>query len=117
MKKHNKITHENLIIYCHYFNNDKICPFKEECLFLHEEAETCKFGKLCERMFCMYKHESENDNDIVGENIVSDNVNNLGIIDEESVPEDEISKIVDVDDMDDTENANDVPNTTFINPS
>jgi hypothetical protein len=33
------------------------------------------------------------------------------------VTEDELSKIVDVDDLDDMENENDVPNKTFLNPS
>jgi hypothetical protein len=47
LKKHSKITHENFKIYFHYFNNNQICQFQEECLFLHEEADTCKYGKLC----------------------------------------------------------------------
>ena len=41
LTKHIKISHENVKLYCHFFNNKKVCPFKEECLFLHEEADTC----------------------------------------------------------------------------
>ena len=60
-----KISHESLKIYCHYFNNSKTCPFDDECVFLHEDAEICKYGAQCERNNCMFKHENDtvNDND------------------------------------------------------
>ena len=54
-----KITHEDTKLYCHYFNNEKICPFDKDCIFLHENSTECKYGKLCERMNCMYKHRTE----------------------------------------------------------
>ena len=114
LEKHTKITHENLKIYCHYFNNKKRCPYNEECLFLHEEANMCKYGKLCERMFCMFKHES------VTNNVVDDFEENESVtelIDEAILPEDESSKIIDIDDLEDMEHQNDVSNTTFLNPS
>ena len=34
----------------------KTCPFGEECIFLHEVSRKCKYGKLCERLKCMFKH-------------------------------------------------------------
>ena len=39
MSKHHKIAHKNLKFYCHYFNNSKNCPFKEECVFLHKVSK------------------------------------------------------------------------------
>ena len=32
-----------------------------EGVFLHEDAEKCKYGESCERILCMFKHESEID--------------------------------------------------------
>ena len=46
---HNSISHKNVRFYCHYFNNGKNCPFKSECVFLHEVSKLCKFGKKCEK--------------------------------------------------------------------
>ena len=56
LSKHIKIALEKVKIYCHYFNNMKTCPFGEECIFLHEDSRKCKYGKLCERLKCMFKH-------------------------------------------------------------
>ena len=61
MKKHSKISHENVRLYCHYFNNDKDCPYAEECIFLHEDSELCRFGKICDRINCMFKHNIVNE--------------------------------------------------------
>ena len=55
--KHNQISHGNLKLYCHFYNNMKTCPFEEECVFLHEDADLCRYGDLCERNFCMFRHE------------------------------------------------------------
>jgi hypothetical protein len=34
---------------CHYFNNDKKCPFEElGCKFLHSVSQICKFGPTSE---------------------------------------------------------------------
>ena len=33
LKIHTKISHEGSKMYCHYFNNKKAFPFKEECVF------------------------------------------------------------------------------------
>ena len=49
------------IIYCHYFNNDKECPFGDLCIYEHEDSDKCKFGRACERFMCMYKHNDEDD--------------------------------------------------------
>ena len=78
--KHTKITHENLKLFCHYFNNKKDCPFNDECVFLHEDSDDCKYGEVCERELCMFKHEindekseSKEDNDDEEENGEFDN--------------------------------------------
>ena len=38
-------------------NNKKSCPDSEDCVFLHEDAQNCKYGMQCERQLCMFKHE------------------------------------------------------------
>ena len=30
-KKHMLISHENFKLYCHFFNNEKTCPYDEDC--------------------------------------------------------------------------------------
>ena len=44
-------------LYCHYFNNKQSYPYATERVFLHENAEYCKYGGKCERIMCMFKHE------------------------------------------------------------
>ena len=63
--KHMQIVHENVKLYCHYFNNDTVCPYKEECIFLHEDSEYCRYELSCERKLCMFKHcvNAENSDD------------------------------------------------------
>ena len=44
-------------IKCHYFNNEKDCPFEEiGCMFAHEESGVCKFGQMCGKKLCSYQH-------------------------------------------------------------
>jgi len=48
-------------VFCHYFNNRKVCPFEElGCMFLHSDSPECKFNKKCKKKLCQFKH-SEND--------------------------------------------------------
>ena len=58
-EKHVKISHQSKILYCHYFNNHKQCPYEENCIFMHKDSELCKYGNSCERILCMYKHRNE----------------------------------------------------------
>ena len=60
LEKHIQAAHEDITLYCHYFNNDKDCPYENECIFVHEESEICKFSSGCERLLCMYRHEGDN---------------------------------------------------------
>ena len=59
--KHKRIVHENLKLYCHYFNNGKDCPYQEEFIFLHEASKSCKYGGVCERQLCMFRHGVNDD--------------------------------------------------------
>ena len=46
MEKHVYISNENMKIYCHFFNNEKTCPYENECIFLHDVAGLCRYGVL-----------------------------------------------------------------------
>ena len=42
---------------CHFFNNNKSCPFEElGCRFLHEESSKCKYSNLCKFDKCQFRH-------------------------------------------------------------
>ena len=47
----------------HMKRKHKKFPFDDQCVYLHEDSEKCKFGKGCERKMCMYKHEECDDSD------------------------------------------------------
>ena len=55
-EKHVTATHGNVKLYCHFFNNNKECPYNENCIFIHGDSQLCKYNARCERPFCMYKH-------------------------------------------------------------
>ena len=92
--KHKKIAHGTSKIYCHFFNNNEECPFEENCIFLHEDSEQCKYGEQCDRMNCMYKHKVDVDND---EEVKDD-------LDDEETDND-IVQVLKNDDLEKTENA------------
>ena len=52
LEKHREAAHENTELFCHYFDNDKDCPFDENCLYIHEESGNCRYGNTCERRMC-----------------------------------------------------------------
>ena len=58
MGKHVKIVHENVKWFCHFYNNNKECPQGVKCIFLHQDSEYCRYKNLCERTYCMFKHET-----------------------------------------------------------
>ena len=60
--KHIQITHGNLKIYCHFYNNNTTCPF--------DDADFCRYGVKCERDYCMFKHDYLEDVEI-GESLVA----------------------------------------------
>ena len=99
--RHIKAAHEHIKLYCHFFNNKNNgeCPFNEQCIFLHEESEQCKYGVACERENCMYKHDEDDD----------------GNDDEYSVNIDE-NENDDDDEANEDEDGNESANKTFVNP-
>ena len=102
MEKHKNISHGNMKIYCHFFNNEKKCPYENECIFLHDDADVCRYGVLCERNNCMYKHGDDKcDNIDVSDNIDQEIVN-------------DVDATVNVLEPDESENC---ANRTFQNPS
>ena len=80
--KHMRIAHENLKLFCHFFNNKKTCPFSKDCIFLHEDAPMCKYGKKCKRIYCMFKHE-----DVEVENVDTNEITEIENVDEDSQKE------------------------------
>ena len=67
---HTAVSHENMKIYCHYFNNLIECPFAQDCIFLHETSGSCRYGSLCQREKCMFRHgKDKKKQDDVCENI------------------------------------------------
>ena len=102
-KKHILITHENAKFYCHFYNNKKPCPYDEECVFLHEDSKICKYGKTCERNFCMFKHECNAE------------TNEINVNEEESVTGDDIFVIDDQEEF--IGQDNETSERTFLNPS
>ena len=69
-KKHIQITHENVKLFCHFFNNEKLCPYEEECIFLHKDSSLCKYGALCERNNCMFKHKKKVEKNIPEKRVI-----------------------------------------------
>ena len=137
-EKHMQIVHENVKLYCHYFNNDKVCPYKEEFIFLHEDSDYCRYELSCERKLCMFKHcvngenaddesdnvekNEENEKKEENEKTVGNGKNeereNLEAIDEvEIVNIDEPHDIIEVEDPDEIMNDDEKQNETFVNPS
>jgi hypothetical protein len=48
------------VLHCHYFNNNKNCPFEEHgCKFIHAVSENCVFGESCRRRLCPCRHPEE----------------------------------------------------------
>ena len=55
------MSHENVKLYCHFFNNERTCPFANLCICLHEDAEICRYDRMCECTLFMYKHSKKVD--------------------------------------------------------
>ena len=58
-KKHQENHTNQSIRKCHYFNNQKCCPFEIiGCMFLHTLSDKCKYGGKCTKKLCSFQHES-----------------------------------------------------------
>ena len=113
-KKHVLIQHENAKLYCHFYNNQKTCPYEDECIFLHEDAKFCKYDQMCERNFCMFKHKSNDESKNDEDNDEFENKN-----DDDTVHGDEVDQEGDNDKLEEFGNDKDdeTMNRTFSNPS
>ena len=57
LKKHMRLHTESNVKHCHYFNNDKDCPFEVlGCKFLHQVSKNCEHDSKCTRRLCPYRH-------------------------------------------------------------
>ena len=63
--KHKEIHAENQSLKCcHYFNNQKVCLFKEiGCKFLHTKSSKCRFAE-CNNQLCPFSHADEDQNNL-----------------------------------------------------
>ena len=56
LKKHIS-SHLKKSKFCHFFNNDKNCPFEEVgCKFKHEVANKCRYDQNCKIKLCQFQH-------------------------------------------------------------
>ena len=63
LEKHRNMHERTELKFCHYYNNDKLCPFVEVgCMFAHEKAEQCKFKKQCQNKLCQFQHSNSEEN-------------------------------------------------------
>ena len=57
LKKHMKGHLRTSTRKCHFFNNNKLCPFDEYgCKFEHVVSEECLLGTRCQMKMCQYRH-------------------------------------------------------------
>ena len=57
LQKHMNIHSETKKRMCHYFNNEKHCPFEEMgCKFVHKESQECRMKSTCIRTMCQFRH-------------------------------------------------------------
>ena len=61
LEKHKNVHTTNK--FCHYFNNQKFCPYEAiGCKFKHERAPICNFSN-CLNTLCQFEHKNENYDD------------------------------------------------------
>ena len=57
-KKHQQWHSSQSVKKCHYFNNNKECPYEKlGCMFDHALAGICQFGIKCSDQLCSFQHE------------------------------------------------------------
>ena len=60
LKKHMSVHSDDKTRKCHFFNNDKPCPYQKlGCKFLHVKAGMCEFKDNCAREKCQFQHTSQ----------------------------------------------------------
>ena len=63
LQKHIRGHQQDNVKFCHFFNNNKTCPFNEisGCMFKHQNAPTCKFPQRCRFQKCQFSHSDVGD--------------------------------------------------------
>ena len=57
LKKHRE-GHDRILKKCHYFNNQKSCPYENVgCMFDHAFSGSCRYGKKCTNKMCPFQHD------------------------------------------------------------
>ena len=57
LKKHQEIHTNQNIRKCHYFNNQKCCPFEiTGCMFVHSLSGKCSHGEKFTTKLCSFQH-------------------------------------------------------------
>ena len=65
MEKHTR-DHSVDIKFCHYFNNDKPCPYdKIGCKFKHEISPECRYNLNCTFKLCQFTHTTKKGEELV----------------------------------------------------
>ena len=98
--KHQEIHSDKVLKKCHFFNNNKYCPFEEiGCKYQHQESPQCLFKDNCRNKLCQFRHQSKFqcskcDNfsstktdleyHINRTHAKTDNINKLGVYDKET---------------------------------
>ena len=53
--------HKKTPKYCHYYNNNLVCPYEENgCMFVHEVSPVCTFDTKCTHKLCQFSHPKKN---------------------------------------------------------
>ena len=92
LQKHVVLHNNQNITACHFFNNEKICPFEEfGCKFLHIIYQSCKFGKTCQRIKCPYRHIQERGQCETTDNGINQNDDITNDMEETDFVEDDIN--------------------------
>ena len=56
-KQHMNVHENPNIMNCHYFNNNKMCPYEPVgCKFKHAKSKQCANANICERKLCSQQH-------------------------------------------------------------
>ena len=85
-EKHTR-DHGEDIKFCHYFNNDKPCPYdKIGCKFKHEISPECRYNLKCTFKLCQFTHTTKKGEELVhrqelethNEGVVEDNEESYG---------------------------------------
>ena len=60
LEKHESAHDLKNVKFCHYFNDEKLCPYEEVgCMFQHRESERCRYNHYCKNKLCQFQHENE----------------------------------------------------------